>query len=70
MLIFRDGKCFEATLPDMTAGSIMPDVAANVRGHQPMHPATQIAVRSGPEREMQVIRHQTVGEDAHRNAKT
>jgi hypothetical protein len=26
MLIFLDRKCFEATLPDMTAGSIMPEV--------------------------------------------
>ena len=68
VLIFLDRKRFEPALPDVTAGPVTPQVAAHVRGHQPMHPAADIAVLARPEREVEMIGHQAVGEDAHRSA--
>ena len=49
VLIFLDGKCFESTLPDVTAGSITSQVATHLCGHQPVHPAAHLAVLARPE---------------------
>ena len=70
MLIFLDGKRFEPALPDVTAGSVTPKVAAHVRGHQPVHPAAYVAVPARPERQVEVIGHQAIGKNAHRSANT
>ena len=70
MLIFLSGKRLEPTLPDVTAGAITPQVATHVRGHQPVHPAAQVAVLAGPEGQVEVVGHEAVGQDAHRAADT
>jgi hypothetical protein len=49
MLIFLGGKRLEPALPDVAARAITPQVATHVRGHQPVHPAAQLAVLAGPE---------------------
>jgi hypothetical protein len=41
MGILLEDKALEPTLPDMTAGLIMPVVASYMTGHQPLHEATQ-----------------------------
>ena len=46
----------------------MPQVAADVRGHQPVHPAAQVAVVAGPQGQVEVVGHQAVGQDAHGRA--
>ena len=40
-------------------------VAANMGIVQPMHPAAQVAIVDRPERQMEVVGHQTVGQHAH-----
>jgi hypothetical protein len=36
-------------------------------GEQPLHPATEVSVGMRPEYEMEVVRHQTMPDDAHRS---
>lgn len=41
-------------------------VTAHVRGQKPLHETAQVTVSMGPEHEMNVIRHEAVGEHPHR----
>ena len=45
-----------------------PLVATHVRGHQPVHPAAQLAILAGPDGQVEVVGHEAVGQDAHRGA--
>lgn len=40
-------------------------VASHVRGHEPLHPPTEVAVVVGPQDKVEVVGHQTVAGDAH-----
>jgi hypothetical protein len=66
VLILLDGERLEPTLPDMSAGVVAPQLASDVSRQVPMHPAAEIAVLVGPEREVEVIWHEAVGQDSHR----
>jgi hypothetical protein len=55
MLILLGRKCLEPTLRYMTAGAIMSQVATDAGGHQPGHPAAQVAVLAEPEGQMEVV---------------
>ena len=43
-------------------------ITADVGGHQPHHVGTEVAIVLGPERQVKVIGHQAVGEQAERRA--
>ena len=64
MLIFLCGKCLEPALPDVTAGPVTPQVAPHVRGHQPVHPAAQVAVFARPKCQVEMVGHEAVGQEA------
>jgi hypothetical protein len=66
MFIFSDCECFETTLPDVTRAVIMSKIAGGTRGQQPMHPAAQVAIVDRPESQVEVIRHDTIGEQPDR----
>ena len=42
-------------------------IAADVRGQQPVHPATEIAVGRGPDDQVEMIGHQAEGQHPHRH---
>jgi hypothetical protein len=46
----------------MIVALISPDVC----GQEPVHPTPQVAIPQGPQRELEVVGHQAVGQDAHR----
>jgi predicted DNA-binding antitoxin AbrB/MazE fold protein len=62
MVVFLNRKGPVASLPDVAAGVIMLMITADVRGHQPHHVRTQVAIAPRPEREMEMVRHQTVSQ--------
>ena len=47
----------------------MSEIAARVSGQQPVHPTTQVAIVDRPESQMEVIGHDTVGEQPDRVTK-
>jgi hypothetical protein len=47
---------------------IMRQIAAHMRVQQPMHPAAQIAILTGPDSEMEMIGHETIADQPHRDA--
>ena len=47
MVIILDRKSLESALPDVPRRVVMALIAADVRGQQPVHPATEIAVSQG-----------------------
>ena len=49
MVVLLNRKGFEPALPDVPAGVVMPLVAADMRGQQPVHPPAEVAVACGPE---------------------
>ena len=63
-----DRKGFEPPLPHMAARVVIGVIPSNVCGQQPLHPSTQIAISVRPEGQMNMIRHETVRQDTHRNA--
>jgi hypothetical protein len=68
MVVRLDRKGFEPALPDVSTRSIMPQVAANMSGQQPVHPAAEVAIGAGPEDQVKVFGHQTIAEHANRNS--
>ena len=38
-----------------------------MRGQQPLHPATQVAIAVRPEQQMKMIGHQAITDQSHRN---
>ncbi len=68
MLIFLVLERLESTLPYVAAGAITPQIPANVGGHQPVHPAAQLAVLAGPDGQVEVVGHEAVGQDAQGRA--
>src|SRR6516164_7510242 len=48
MVVVLDGKGLESALPDMSRGAVMAMVSPGVGREQPLDPAAQIAVMSGP----------------------
>ena len=63
MVVFLDWKGAVASLPDVAAGVIMLMITADVCGRQPHHIRAQVAVAPRPEREVEMVRHQTVSKE-------
>jgi len=57
-----DRKRLESTLPDMAGRMVMAMVTTNVSGEQPLHEVAEVSVVSGPNHQMEVVGHQTIGE--------
>src|SRR5438876_7694605 len=70
MLVFFDGEALEPTLPHVTTAAIVPMVTAHMGGHQPLHPAAQVAVLVWPDHQMEMVGHQTKANYAHRLTQT
>jgi hypothetical protein len=68
MLVFLDRKRVRPPLPNMPAESVVPVVAARMRGEQPVKPVGQVVVSLGPEHDMEVVGHQAPAQDAHGDA--
>ncbi len=43
-------------------------VAPHLGGHQPLHPAAQVTIPPRPQHQVNVVRHETVGEHTHGQA--
>ena len=52
------GECFESPLPDVAVVPAVSQIPAHVRGQQPVHPAVQRAVGTGPNHQVEVCGHQ------------
>lgn len=70
MFVVLDRERLEPALPDVSAMGIMPEIAPNVRRHQPLHPPREVAVAVGPQDEVEVVGHQAVGEQSHGQPQT
>ena len=68
MVVILDGKGLEAPLPDVPCGAVMAMVALGVRREQPLHPTSQIAIMTGPQYQVEVVGHEAIAEQVHRQA--
>ena len=62
------GNARKPPLPDMPAAVVMLMIAADMRGHQPHHVLAQAAIFFWPNGEVEVVRHQTKGQQANIDA--
>jgi hypothetical protein len=65
VFVLLDRKGFESPLPDVAGGVIMPLGAADVGREQPVHPAAQVSIPQGPERQMTMVRQHALGQNPH-----
>jgi hypothetical protein len=68
MLVIQYGKSLESSLPDMAAVVVVTQITTDMSRHQPVHPTTEVAIAMWPENEMEVVGHQAVGDDPHRQS--
>ena len=64
MIVFLDGERPKTPLPDMPAAMVMLMIAAYMRCHQPHHVLAEVAIFFWPNGEVEVVRHQTKGQQA------
>ncbi len=67
VFIGLDGKRLESPLPDMATALVMPMITANVRRHEPLHPATQVPILMRPQQQVEMVCHQTKTCQPHRH---
>ncbi len=68
VLVLLHGEGLEAALPDVAAAAILLAVAADVGGHEPVHPGAEVGIAVGPDGTVEVIGHQAVRQQAHGHA--
>jgi len=68
MLVFLDRERLEPPLPDVPARLVMAMIAADVRRQEPLHPPAEIAIARRPEHRMEVLRHQAIAQNPHRES--
>jgi len=61
-----DGKRFESPLPDMAAAFLVPMITANMRRHEPLHPATEVSTFMRPQQQVEMVYQQTKASQPHR----
>ena len=66
VIVVLDGEGFESTLPHMSGRAVMTMISSGVGGQEPLHPASQVAIRMRPEHDVEVIGHQAVAEEVDR----
>src|SRR5947209_2952590 len=64
-VIFLDGKGAKATLPDVAAGMVVLMITADMSGEQPHHVSAEFAVVAWPESQVEMVRQQAPGQQAH-----
>src|SRR5262245_32246254 len=69
MIVF-DRKRFESPLPNVPAATVVLVGAPHMRCQQPLHPYSQIAIVMRPKHKVKMIRHQAIGQNAHRRSST
>ena len=52
-------KRFESPLPDMPAAFIMSMITANVRRHEPLHPANEVSILMRPQQQVEIVNKPT-----------
>ena len=67
MVVLFDRKRFEAALPHMPAGFVPLVMSSSMRGQEPLHSPTQSITLVLPDCKMTMIRHQAIGQEAHRH---
>ena len=68
MLVILNRKAFISALPDMAAGAIMPMVAANMAGHEPLHEFVEMFRLLRLYKQMKMVWHQTPGAQPDRKS--
>ena len=70
MMVGRDGEGLEAPLIYVSgAGRSAPGVPTFAVGYsQPEHEGRQLPITRGPQHQVEVVRHEAIGETAHRHA--
>src|SRR5438105_9596674 len=68
MIVLLDGEGAKAPLPHVATGVVMLLVAAELRRHQPHHVSAQLAIPPWPDGKVEMIRHQTKGDQPHVHA--
>ena len=66
MVVFRDRERFEPPLPHMPRGAVVAVLAAGVRREKSLHPVPEVAILMGPEYQMEVVGHQAIAQQIHR----
>ena len=56
----------KSPLPNMTAPLVVPVIPADVTRHQPLHPATQVAVLERPKHQVKMVCQQAISHETHR----
>jgi len=65
MVVILNGERLEPPLSDMAAVAIAAVIASGVAHEQRLHPAAQVAVGSGADRQVEEVGHRAVPEDIH-----
>jgi len=60
VLVLLDGKGFAASFPDVATAVVVAVITPHVQRHQPLHPATRIAIMARPEHQVKMLGHETV----------
>ncbi len=64
MIVLLDGERLETTVPHVPGRVMVALVAAAMGRRQPMHPAALVTVSQRPERQVEVVGHDTVSQSA------
>lgn len=65
-VVVLDQEPLESALPDMTAVVVVFPIALDMRGHEPLHPAGEVAVSKRSDDKVEMVGHQTVCQQTHR----
>src|SRR5262249_4764993 len=68
MIVVLNRERLVAPLPDMPRGVVVPVVAEGLGRQQPAHPPAQVAIGLWPQYEMEMVGHEAIAEDIHRDA--
>ena len=66
--ILLDGKRPETPLPNMPRGLMAAMMAADMSGEEPLHEAAKVTIGEGPQHEVEVVGHEAVRQNTHREA--
>jgi len=68
MFVLLDRKGLEPPLPDMAAAAVMTVITTHMGRQQPLHPTAEIAVVVRPKDQMEMVGHQAITEQPHRQS--
>jgi hypothetical protein len=68
VLVALDGEGLESAVPDVAARVVIVQISADVSSQDSVHPTTLVAIFPRPEGQVEVIGHEEIGQDSHRDA--